>query len=664
MTPRIQNLRMILKDESYKVNRAMLDIPEYVEPSPNPYIQDALSFKATLEVESPYWHPGDRIGFNRRNSTVIRSQTDVKGAFRAGNVVPDYESALNRGMEDIRKEITDRLVNCDDTQIDFLEAALLTVDTAIAYADRCYAEAEKAGLTEVSASLRRVPRCKPTSLLEACVFLKFLIYTLRCARVEHVTLGRFDKYMRPFYQADLEKGLTREELLETVEEFFLSINYDTDLYPGIQKGDNGQSLVLGGCGTFDDFSHLCMEAALALNLIDPKINLRVDKSTPDELYDFGTLMTKQGMGFPQYSNDDIVIPGMVALGYDREDAEDYAVAACWEFIVPGKGTDIPNITAMNFPKVINKVIQEQLADSGSFNEFFEQVCVALHQECDALIDIANARIPVPSPYLSVFIDGCIRKGLDYSDGGGKYRNFGIHGVGIATAADSLAAIREVIFEKKEYTPKQLLAALEADFEGFSELRNRLLSCPKMGNNAPYTDELGYRLMDIFSGYLNGKPNRLGGIFRTGTGSAQFYVYRAQTVGATPDGRHAGQPFSSSYSPSLEAKVSGPLSCIQSFTGYDLKKIINGGPLTIEIHDSVFRNQEGIHKVAMLVKAFIHLGGHQLQLNGINRDVLLDAMAHPENHKNLIVRVWGWSGYFNELDMPFKEQIIKRTEFMV
>ena len=156
----------------------------------------------------------------------------------------------------------------------------------------------------------------------------------------------------------------------------------------------------------------------------------------------------------------------------------------------------------------------------------------------------------------------------------------------------------------------------------------------------------------------------GGVLRPGTGSAMEYLWSASAVGATADGRYAKTPFGSSFSPSPIARLNGPLSCIQSFTKHDLKNIINGGPLTMEIHENTFRNQDGTKKVAALVKAFIDLGGHQLQLNAINRETLLDAKKHPENHKNLIVRVWGWSGYFNELDPEYQDHIISRTEFSI
>ena len=162
--------------------------------------------------------------------------------------------------------------------------------------------------------------------------------------------------------------------------------------------------------------------------------------------------------------------------------------------------------------------------------------------------------------------------------------------------------------------------------------------------------------------MNNRPNGKKGVWRAGTGSAHEYIYSAQRCPATADGRKAFEPYSSSFSPSLDVKTTGLLSVIQSFTKYDMTEIINGGPLTIEIHDTVLRNEEGIKKTAMLVKSFISLGGQQLQLNSINKETLLDAQKHPEKYPNLIVRVWGWSGYFNELDVIFQNHIIRRCDY--
>lgn len=673
MTERIQRHLANLKSEAYKEKRSeeVLDITEKVSEK-NKFMKDALLFQANLQSEEPYFHPEDRMGFNRskRVGAIYRRENGKKVSLSGlGNMTPDYETMLTKGMDRVREEVLEKIVSCDEMQKDFYEAVLLTLDAALELADRYREAAKNAGAEELYKALCRVPHKQAETLHEACVFMKFITFTLHCNRNTHMTFGRFDQYMKPYFEHDLENGKTREELLELVEEFFISINYDGDLYPGVQQGDNGQSLVLGGCdkegnNAFSDFSKLCMEASLELQLIDPKINLRVNKETPIELLEFGTLMTKQGLGFPQYNNDDIVIPGLVKLGYSLEDARDYAVAACWELIIPGKGMDLANIKTLNFPKVIAETVNANLEKCDSFEELFEFVEKGIGLECDCLIEQTNHLKLGCSPYLSVYVRGCLESGKDVSQGGAIYNNYGFHGAGIATAADSLAAIKEVIYEKQEYTKEELLEALHCNFEGYNELRNRLLSCPKMGNNIPAVDDIASKLMSAYSNYLKGKKNAVGGIFRAGTGSAMEYILSAEKVPATADGRKASTPYGCSFSPSLECRLTGPLSCIKSFTKHDMTEIINGGPLTLEIHSSTFRNDEGIKKVAQLVRAFIELGGHQLQLNAINRDTLLDALENPDQYKNLIVRVWGWSGYFTELDRKYQEHIIKRTEFAV
>ena len=267
-------------------------------------------------------------------------------------------------------------------------------------------------------------------------------------------------------------------------------------------------------------------------------------------------------------------------------------------------------------------------------------------------------------FYSLFLKSCVKNCVDYMHNSAKYNNFGVHGAGIANATDALSAIKKVIFDEKSVSKEELKNALNANFEGYEKLRNKLLNCPKMGNDDDYVDSIACEILEVYSNGFKGRKNQYGGIIRAGTGSAQAYITCSRKQGATADGRLAFTPYPSSFSPSLTAKTQGPLSVIKSFTKFDLKKVMNGGPLTIEIHDNTFRNEMGIEKVALLVKSFIELGGHQLQLNSINREKLLEAQIHPELHKNLIVRVWGWSGYFNELEKPYQDHIISRCEYMI
>ena len=530
--------------------------------------------------------------------------------------------------------------------------------------------AKKQGKKDLYESLQIVPENGARNYYEALIGVRFLQYVLRLDVFELAGLGRFDQYAKPYYDMSVMQGATQEELLELTELFFLSLNGDTDTYYGVQTGDNGQSMMLGGCDrngkdAFNELTEICLLASEELKLIDPKINLRVNKNTPLSLYERATRLTKQGLGFPQYSNDDVVIPGLVALGYDLEDARDYTVAACWEFIIPAWGTEVPNAGTMNFPLVIEQATEKYLLGAQTFEKFLSSVKTSLDEEADRVVENSNRYYCVhgqSDALLSMLIRPCIEKGRDNLHGGAKYNNFGMHGAGLANAADALEAIERAIFIERIVTKEELLAALHADFEGYEDLQKRLLAYPKMGNNEESVDEKARFLLDIFAKKVNGMDNGQGGIYRAGTGSAHEYINGAKKVGATADGKKAKQPFASSFSPAITAQVNGPLSAVASFTKFDLKKTINGGPFTIEIHDTVFRNEEGERKTAMLVKAFIDRGGHQIQINSVNRECLLDAQKNPEKYPNLIVRVWGWSGYFNELEKPFQDHIISRVEF--
>lgn len=670
MTERIHKKLTFLRNGEYKKQRHRLDREEFLFPKgTSELFVSTFLHKSMIENECPLLFDDDRFGFNRTiEKTPWAFIGETKYRIADGNITINYPYALRVGMDGILERIETKLAECSADKRELYESMKSSIVVCLDLADKYRDHAKAEGYTELYEALCQVPHKGAESFYQACVFIKFIHFTLRCNRNSHITLGGFDKYMLPYFEADLKRGVSEEELFDVLENFFITLNIDSDTYFGVQQGDNGMSMVLGGRDIhgndrFNLLSEMCIKASNELCLIDPKINLRVDKNTPISRLELATELTKKGLGFPQYCNDDVVIPGLIKLGYAPDDAYDYTVAACWEFIIPNKSFDIPNITAMNFPKSIEKAVNQRLCDCKDFDEFLAAVKEYVAEDCHNTAKRMVNKVCAPSPYLSVFVDDCIERGLDVSQGGAVYNNYGAHGVGIAPAADSIAAVKKAVFEDKRCTAEELLTAINADFKGYSELRNYLLSCPKMGNNNDYVDGFADILMDIFTSVFKSYKNLHGGILRPGTGSAMEYLRAASTVGATPDGRHNGNSFGSSFSPSTIAKLNGPLSCIQSFTKHDLTEIINGGPLTMEIHDATFRNEDGVKKVAALVKAFIDLGGHQLQINSINREILLDAQKHPEDHKNLIVRVWGWSGYFNELDVAYQNHIISRTEFM-
>lgn len=642
-----------------------------------------IGLEEMLKAETPAFMDGERLAFLRTVKQIPDLHTDEEMAARraAGtafgekgvvfNLTADFAPTIRDGLDARLLEIDARLARCraegDAEGIEFLENARLSVKAVIDLAERYDAAgAARPSYQAVAPALRKGAR----TLHEALQTLRILHFAMWCEGEYHCGLGRIDQYLFPYYAADVKAGrLTEETALEEMEEFFIACNRDSDLYIGVQQGDNGQSVMLGGVTregkpAFNDLSRLCLKACGELKLVDPKINLRVDKSTPIEIYELGTELTAKGLGFPQYANDDVVIPALQRWGYELEDARDYSVAACWEFLVPGCGMDINNIDAVSFVGALDaalRILTQRHKDTEcSFDDVKREFFAEIQRRADALVrKYAHVEI-LPGPFVSVISTDCIKKARDISKGA-KYNNFGIHGTGMAVAVDSLASVRELVFEKRLVTLEELVKLLDTDFAGRPDVLAAAKAAPKMGNADARADDLAKELVEFWGHAFAGKRNDRGGIFRPGTGSAMYYIWHARDVPASADGRLKGEPLSANYAPSLDVPVKGPVSVVRSFTEPDLGPVCNGGPLTIEIHDSAFAMPDGVGKVANLVKFFIERGGHQMQINTINRETLLDAQAHPERHRHLIVRVWGWSGYFIELDKCFQDQIIKRVE---
>lgn len=635
-----------------------------------------------LKNEKPVIFPEEKIVFTRTIRQIpeiytheewaeIKKNHYIHELGRVCNISSNYEYTIRVGLEQRRKEITESIARQKLAGNKKGAAYLLNVISAIdeveGITDRYASEALKTGRDDIHSILTKVPRFGAGSFHEALQSLRILHFALWASGNYHNTLGRFDQYMWAYLKKDLEdKVLDNESAFELLEEFFLSFNKDSDLYPGMQQGDNGQSMVLGGVDrqgkdSFNLLSEMCLKASLELNLIDPKINLRIHKNTNIEKYDLGTELTKKGLGFPQYSNDEIVIPGLLSKGYSVEDASDYVVAACWEFIIPGYGMDIPNIAALSFAKVVDNCILKYLRGCTSFDSFMEKAGDEIREElADMIAGLKNLYME-PAPFQSLLMNGCIENAKDISYGC-RYNNYGIHGTGISTAADSLAAIRKYVFEENYIDADGLIKAIETNFEENYELWVKVKHhSPVMGNNDDYVDSIAVKLLDYFSEHLKDLTNERGGCFRPGSGSAMYYLWHAKEINASADGRKKGEPLSANFSPCLNKKMNGPLSIIQSFSKPDMRKIMNGGPLTLELHDTVFRNPESIRKVSLLVKSYMDRGGHQLQINAVNRDLLLCAKKDPDRYRNLIVRVWGWSGYFVELDEQYQDHIIERVE---
>ncbi len=673
MTERIQFLKNYQWEHKHHAFRKEADIDPsiYRKPDMPDFLRTATRLSAALTAETPVLFPDEIIAFTRTVPSLpmiytdtewedIRSKHFIHENGNLSNISPGYEQVISTGLLALKAKLDDSAYH---------QAMRMSIDAVLDLTERYRVLAEEQGDKALADTLAHVPAYPARTFREALQSLRILHFAMWCEGDYHNTLGRFDQYMFPYFEKDIANGtLTEDEAFELLEAFFLSCNRDSDLYVGMQQGDNGQSIVLGGVkpdGTdgFNRLSELCLKASAELLLIDPKINLRVNKDTPLSVYEMGTHLTKLGLGFPQYENDDIAVPALVKLGYDLEDARNYAMAACWEFIIPYRAMEIPNIGALPFANITDSIIREKLGAADSMEALLNYVKSAIKASVDETFAGLHDLYIIPSPYMSLFFEGCLEDKKDITLGN-RYNNFGLHGTGLAPAADMLAAVEQVVFEEKQ-DAQTLIDAMNANFEGYDALHDELQQhCPKMGNNDDRADKYAKLLLAYFADAVEGLRNERGGIVRAGTGSAMFYIFHANKLGATADGRKAGTPLPANYAPSLNVKLNGPLSLVQSFAKPDLSRVINGGPLTIEFSNSVFRSDEAITKVAQLVRSFVLLGGHQLQLNTVNREKMLDAQKHPENYRNLIVRVWGWSGYFVELDKCYQDHIIARAELQV
>lgn len=627
---------------------------EYAAQGLSPEERMTDRFRRLCAIEQPRIQNFEKIAMVRTVANIpdcftqeewdeLRSKHHIHELGYVSNLSPNYGKLIASGLLQVRASAS--------------AAQQSAIDAIIDLCDRYKAEAARMGRTDLVEIFTQVPRYGARNFREALQFFRILHFALWLEGNYHNTVGRFDFYMYPYFKKDMDDGVyTRESALELLEDFFISFNKDSDLYVGVQQGDNGQSMVLGGTDAngndhFTLLSQLCLEASRNLKLIDPKINLRVNKNTPLEVYEKGTELTAAGLGFPQYSNDDVVIPGLIRLGYEPADAANYAMAACWEFIIPGVGDDIANIGALNFPKLVDDAIREYLPKNGDFNGLFDVVRRNIQAACDKITQSIQSIWFVPSPFMDLLRDAR------------KYQNFGIHGCGLACAADALAAIKQYVYDEKSVTAERLLSALDSNYENDPELLHMLrYESPKMGEDKDLPDLLGRDLLNTFADSLEGKKNCLGGIWRAGTGTAMYYLWHAREVGATADGRRKGDPYGTNFSASLLADLNDPIAVVRSFTKQDIVKTMNGGPLTLEFSGSIFKQEESRKKVAQLLHYFVSRGGHQLQLNAVDPETMKKAQKDPDPYRQLVVRIWGWSAYFVELDKEYQDHVLARQEY--
>ncbi len=504
--------------------------------------------------------------------------------------------------------------------------------------------------------------------------------------------GHLDQHLYPFYRRDLDNGsLTREQAQELLECFWVKFNNQpAPPKVGVTAAESGTytdfcNINTGGLGTdgasaVNDLTYLVLDVIDEMRLLQPSSNLQLSKKNPDRFLKRGLEIVRKGWGQPSIFNADMVVEELLRQGKSIEDARAGGTSGCVETGAFGKEAYI--LTGyFNLPKVLEITLHNGTdprtgkkigIESGDPLEFqtYDELFAAFRKQLRHFIEIkirGNNVIErlyaqlMPAPFLSILVDDCIAKGRDYNDGGPRYNSTYIMGVAPGTTTDSLAALRYHVFDRKTFTMREVLDALKADFQGYEKTRLALWNkSPKYGNDDQYADTILARVFDAYFEEINGRPNTKGGTYRVNYLSTTCHVYFGSVTGATPDGRKAWEPLSDGISPVQGADRNGPTAVIQSAARMDHART-GGTLLNQKFTPQLVEGDQGLDKLAHLVRSYFKLDGHHIQFNIVTAQTLREAQADPEQHRDLIVRVAGYSDYFCDLTVALQNEIIARTE---
>lgn len=674
----------ILDDELIVGMRTLFGLPEYVLPEEKVHREEG---KAKI------------LGYGDIFDSVYNLCEDERGTGEFNGTPAGYSKVLQMGLSGI-KEFASRRLNDDKWKKsrDFYRAVCICCDAVVNFARRHSQEAEhlaglatdekrKKELETVAEICLNVPASPARSLQEALQSIWFVHLSIWAAGHFLVPVGRLDQFAYPYYKMDIAQGkLNKNDALELLESFWLKFNMDIDKTHGEPKfeADTGQTLMIGGQtpdgkDATNELSYLCIDCARELRVTDPRLQVRIHKNSPEEFFSAAAGLMKEGMGFPTVCNDETIVPALVQNGYSLEDARGYSCGGCWETTVPGKSDDRTNSGVINLLRCLewtlnrgrNFLDNKKLGlDTGSIKSFktFQQFYNAFKKQVsyyvERVVENCNRAVFSPSPILSATMNDCLEKGLDISEGGCQYNNTGLLGNALANAADSFYVIKKLVFEQRELTLSGLREMLLKNYENCEDLRLRMLNkFPKYGNDNDEVDDIAKDIATYFCKTVADSKNVRGGKFKPGLFSAGTYVFVGKQLGASPDGRKAGEPFAISCSPGLGQDRSGPTAVIKSFTKLNLINAGNGAIMDLKLHPTALAGEEGTEKMAAVLKSFIALGGTQMQVNVIDSKMLREAQKDPHRYRDLMVRIWGFSAYFVSLPKEFQDHVIARTEHM-
>ncbi|MBI5833905.1 MAG: glycyl radical protein [Armatimonadetes bacterium] len=567
-------------------------------------------------------------------------------------------------------------------------------DLARVKATTCADAARAAELLRIAEVCERVPAEPPRNFWEALQMYWWchLAVITELNGWDSFNPGHLDQHLAPFYAAGLADGsLDRERATELLECFWVKFNnHPAPPKVGVTAAESGTytdfcNINLGGVradgsDAVNDVSYLLLEVIDEMHLLQPSNNIQLSRQNPDHFLHAACRVIRQGYGFPSVFNCDAVIEELLRQGKSIADARAAGTSGCVEAGAFGKEAYV--LTGyFNLPKVLELTLNNgrdprtgrQLGPrTGEAREFgtYDQLFAAWQTQVRHFVDIkvrGNQLIErmyakyAPAPFLSILIDDCIAKGRDYNAGGARYNTSYIQGVGIGTLTDAFAAIRSHVYERATLSMDELLAALADDFAGQEPLRRRLLNdAPKYGTDDDAADDIMRACFEAYFATVDGRPNTRGGQYHIDMLPTTCHVYFGQVIGALPDGRRAGVPVSEGISPVQGADRRGPTAMMLSAAKMDHLRT-GGTLLNCKFTPSLLAGDEGIENMGRLVRTYFRLNGHHVQFNVVRADTLRKAQAQPEKHRDLIVRVAGYSDYFCDLSRALQDEIIERTE---
>lgn len=648
---------------------------------------------------------------------IIKSEGNITSG--DAHCAVDYGRMLKVGLKDYDRRACEKLGALDLTDYKnirksyFYRAIMIVIRAVKDFAARFASLAEeqaasaepgrRAELLDMAAALRKVPYQPAETFREAVQALWLVHLVLQIESNGHsLSYGRMDQYLDPYYEADLQAGrITQEAACELMCNLWLKtytinkirswshtqFSAGSPLYQNVTVG--GQTV--DGKDAANPMSRLILKSVAQCHLTQPNLTVRYHKGLSDDFMRECIEVVRCGFGMPAFNNDEVIIPSFIAKGVKPEDAYNYSAIGCVETAVPGKwGYRCTGMSFLNFPKALliamnngsDPATGTKLCEgAGHFKYFdsFDEVlacwdkviremcrqCTIIDATCDMVLEQDTADI-----LCSALTDDCIERGLNMKEGGAVYDFISDLQVGIANLADSLAAIKKVVFEDRAVTPARLWDAMQEDFRGEENERIRALleNAPKYGNDDDYVDRLvvdAYNVyIDEMKKYHNTRYGRgpIGGVYYAGTSSISANVPQGAGTLATPDGRRAGEPLAEGCSPSHNADKNGPTAVFKSVSKLPTEEITGGVLLNQKVTPQMLAREENRQKLIMLLRTFFNrLHGYHVQFNVVSRETLLDAQVHPEAHRDLIVRVAGYSAFFNVLSRKTQDDIIARTE---